>query len=181
VSWRPVCHRLDAHPAVVRVTPPHLRAVPGRTTAVDGTAAEWRADLLAPGLLQPRCIPPAPVRALRALVRFRTARVPARTPELTRVHKRLKRLKRLKRRALGHMKLAAGATEGLGKRGRALLQGLGAGDPDPQALAARARGRWRGGAGEPSCPRGAWRWRGTCSRITASWCARCWRARCWHP
>ncbi len=44
---------------------------------------------------------------------------------------------------LGTMKLAAGATEVLGKSGRAMLHGLVAGDHDPEALAERARGRWR--------------------------------------
>jgi transposase len=66
VYWRPVFTLLAAHHAVVLVNPRHRRAVPGRTTA--GKDAAWLADLLAYGLLQPSGIPPAPVRALRALV-----------------------------------------------------------------------------------------------------------------
>ena len=66
VYWRPVFNVLEAQHAVVRVNPQHMRAVPGRKTDVKD--AEWLADLLAHGLLQPRFIPPAPVRALRELV-----------------------------------------------------------------------------------------------------------------
>jgi transposase len=67
VYWRPVFNLLEAHHAVVLVNPQHMRAVPGRKTDVKD--AEWLADLLAHGLLQPSFIPPAPVRALRELVR----------------------------------------------------------------------------------------------------------------
>jgi len=69
VYWRPVFNVLEAQHAVVLVNPQHMRAVPGRKTDVKD--AEWLADLLAHGLLQPRCIPPAPVRALRELVGYR--------------------------------------------------------------------------------------------------------------
>ena len=44
---------------------------------------------------------------------------------------------------LGNIKLAAVATDVLGKSGRAMLDGLVAGDHDPQALAELARGRLR--------------------------------------
>jgi len=132
VYWRPVFNVLEAQHAVVLVNPQHMRAVPGRKTDVKD--AEWLADLLAPGLLQPRCIPPAPVRALRELVGYRRSLVQARTQEINRVHKLLE---------LGNIKLAAVATDVLGKSGRAMLHGLVAGDHDPEALAELARGRLR--------------------------------------
>jgi len=132
VYWRPVFNVLEAQHAVVLVNPQHMRAVPGRKTDVKD--AEWLADLLAHGLLQPRCIPPAPVRALRELVGYRRSLVQARTQEINRVHKL---------RELGNMKLAAVATDVLGKSGRAMLHGLVAGDQDPEALAELARGRLR--------------------------------------
>jgi transposase len=81
VYWRPVFNLLEAHRAVVLVNPRHMRAVPGRKTDVKD--AEWLADLLAHGLLQPSFIPPAPVRALRELMRYRTSLVQARTQEIT--------------------------------------------------------------------------------------------------
>jgi transposase len=132
VYWRPVFNVLEAGHAVLLVNPQHMRAVPGRKTDVKD--AQWLADLLAHGLLQPSFIPPAPVRALRELTRYRTSLVQARTQEINRVHKLLE---------LGNIKLAAVATDVLGKSGRAMLDGLVAGDHDPEALAELARGRLR--------------------------------------
>jgi transposase len=132
VFWRPVFNLLEAHHAVVLVNPRHMRAVPGRKTDVKD--AEWLAELLAHGLLQPSFIPPAPVRALRELVGYRRSLVQARTQEINRVHKLLE---------LGNIKLAAVATDVLGKSGRAMLDGLVAGDQDAEALAELARGRLR--------------------------------------
>ena len=132
VFWRPVFNLLEAQHAVVLVNPRHMRAVPGRKTDVKD--AEWLAELLAHGLLQPSFIPPAPVRALRELVGYRRSLVQARTQEINRVHKVLE---------LGNIKLAAVATDVLGTSGRAMLHGLVAGDRDPEALAELARGRLR--------------------------------------
>jgi transposase len=132
VYWRPVFNLLEAQHAVVLVNPRHMRAVPGRKTDVKD--AEWLADLLAYGLLQPSFIPPAPVRALRELVGYRRSLVQARTQEINRVHKLLE---------LGNVKLTSVATDVLGKSGRAMLHGLVAGDQDPEALAELARGRLR--------------------------------------
>jgi transposase len=132
VYWRPVFNVLEAQHPVVLVNPQHMRAVPGRKTDVKD--AEWLADLLAHGLLQPSFIPPAPVRALRELVGYRRSLVQARTQEINRVHKLLE---------LGNIKLAAVATDVLGKSGRAMLHGLVAGDQDPAALTELARGRLR--------------------------------------
>jgi transposase len=132
VYWRPVFNVLEAGHAVMLVNPQHMRAVPGRKTDVKD--AQWLADLLAHGLLRPSFIPPAPIRALRDLTRYRTSLVQARTQEINRVHKLLE---------LGNIKLAAVATDVLGKSGRAMLDGLVAGDHDPEALAELARGRLR--------------------------------------
>ncbi len=132
VSWRPVFNVLEAQHPVVLVNPQHMRAEPGHKTDVKD--AEWLAELLAHGLLQPSFIPPAPVRALRELVGYRRSLVQARTQEINRVHKLLE---------LGNVKLASVATDVLSKSGRAMLHGLVAGDQDPQALAELARGRLR--------------------------------------
>jgi transposase len=132
VYWRPVFNVLEAGHPVMLVNPQHMRAVPGRKTDVKD--AEWLADLLAHGLLRPSFIPPVPIRALRELVGYRRSLVQARTQEINRVHKLLE---------LGNIKLAAVATDVLGKSGRAMLNGLVAGDHDPQALAELARGRLR--------------------------------------
>ncbi len=137
VYWRPVFNVPEAQHAIVLVNSQHMRAVPGRKTDVKD--AEWLADLLAHGLLahgllQSSFIPPAPVRALRDLVGYRRSLMQARTQEINRVHKLLE---------LGNIKLAAVATDVLGKSGRAMLHGLVAGDQDPETLTELARGRLR--------------------------------------
>jgi transposase len=132
VFWRPVFNLLEDGHEIVLVNPQHMKAVPGRKTDVKD--AEWLADLRRHGLLQPSFIPPAPIRALRDLVRYRRTLVQERVQEVNRVHKVLE---------LANSKLAAVASRVLGKSGRAMLDALGDGEHDPAALAALARGRLR--------------------------------------
>jgi transposase len=62
VFWRPVFNLLEAEHRTLRfVNPQHMRAVPGKKTNVKD--AEWIADLLRHGLLQPSFIPAPPIRA----------------------------------------------------------------------------------------------------------------------
>ena len=86
------------------------------------------------GLLQPSFIPPAPVRELRELTRYRKSLVEARAREVNRVQKVLES---------ANIKLASVATDVLGKSGRAMLEALIAGEQDPATLAELARGRMR--------------------------------------
>ena len=65
----------------------HMKAVPGRKTDVKD--AEWIADLLQHGLLQPSYIPDKDQRELRELVRYRKSLVGERTRELNRLQKML--------------------------------------------------------------------------------------------
>jgi transposase len=70
VYWRPVFNVLeDDERTLVLVNPQHMRAVPGKKTDVKD--AEWLADLLRHGLLRASFIPPAPIRAIRELTRYR--------------------------------------------------------------------------------------------------------------
>ena len=55
----------------------HIKAVPGRKTDVKD--AEWLAELLRHGWLQPSFIPPLSVRILRDLTRQRKTLVQSRT------------------------------------------------------------------------------------------------------
>lgn len=71
-----------------------------------------------------------PPCALRTQVGYRRSLEQAHTQEINRVHELLER---------ANMPLAAVATDVLGKSGRAMLQGLVAGDHDPEALAERAQ------------------------------------------
>ncbi|HUY99854.1 MAG TPA: IS110 family transposase [Thermomicrobiaceae bacterium] len=133
VYWRPVFNILEAEGrTILLVNPQHMKAVPGRKTDVKD--CEWLADLLRHGLLQPSFIPPAPVRALRELTRYRKSLVQQRTQEANRLQKVLEG---------ANIKLAAVATDILGASGRAMLDALLGGQQDPAVLADLARGRLR--------------------------------------
>jgi transposase len=133
VYWRPVFNLLEGEGReLVLVNPQHIRHVPGRKTDVQD--AEWLADLLRHGLLRASCIPPAPIRALRELTRYRKTLVQERTSEVNRLQKTLEG---------ANLKLASVATDILGVSGRDMLAALLAGEADPEALAELARGRLR--------------------------------------
>src|SRR5213082_407276 len=53
--WRPICNILEGHLQILLVNARHIKAVPGRKTDVKD--AEWIADLLRHGLLQPSFVP----------------------------------------------------------------------------------------------------------------------------
>ena len=132
VYWRPVFNLLEAEHEIILVNAQHMKAVPGRKTDVKD--AEWLADLLRHGLLQASFIPPAPVRDLRELTRYRQTLVHARTQEVNRLHKVLE---------TANLKLGAVATDVLGKSGREMLEAILAGEERPELLAELARGRLR--------------------------------------
>ena len=62
-----------------------MKKVPGRKTDVKD--AEWLAELLCHGLLRSSFIPPAPIRELRDLTRYRRKLVEARSAERNRLLK----------------------------------------------------------------------------------------------
>ncbi len=133
VFWRPVFNLLEDEERVITlVNPQHMRAVPGRKTDVKDS--EWRADLLRHGLVKPSFIPPAPIRALREVTRYRKTLVQQRAQEANRLQKVLEGT---------NIKLAAVASNVLGKSGREMLAALLGGETDPVVLADLARGRLR--------------------------------------
>src|SRR6266699_4901198 len=88
VYWRPVYNVLeDDERTLLLVNPQHMRAVPGKKTDVKD--AEWLADLLRHGLLRASFIPPAPIRAIRELARYRKSLVQERVDEVNRLQKTL--------------------------------------------------------------------------------------------
>jgi transposase len=132
VYWQPVFNLLEDGRTIILVNPQHIKAVPGRKTDVKDS--EWLADLLRHGLLTPSFIPPAPIRELRELTRYRKHLAEARAREVNRVQQVLES---------ANIKLASVATDVLGKSGRAMLGALIAGEQDPAILAELARGRMR--------------------------------------
>jgi transposase len=132
VYWRPVFNILEEGRTIVLVNAQHMKAVPGRKTDVKDS--EWLADLLRHGLLQPSFIPPAPIRALRDLTRYRKTLVQERAQEANRLQKVLE---------TANLKLSSVATDVLGVSGRRMLEALLGGEQDPAVLAELAKGRLR--------------------------------------
>ncbi len=132
VYWRPVFHLIEEGRTIILVNAQHMKAVPGRKTDVKD--AEWLADLLRHGLLKASFIPPAPIRELRDLTRYRKTLVQERAQEVNRIQKVLE---------MANVKLSSVATDVLGKSGRAMLQAIIEGTTDAQVLANLARGLLR--------------------------------------
>jgi len=130
--WRPVFTLLEEGRSVILVNAQHMKAIPGRKTDIKDS--EWLADLLRHGLLKASFIPPAPIRELRDLTRYRKSLVQERAREVNRVHKVLE---------TANVKLSSVATDVLGKSGRDMLSALIEGTTDAQILADLARGKLR--------------------------------------
>src|SRR5512143_1360963 len=132
VYWKPVYYTLEDAFRVLLVNAAHMANVPGRKTDVADCA--WIAPRLECGLLRGSFVPPAPIRELRDLTRYRKALIQDRTREANRVHKLLED---------AGLKLASVAIDVLGASGRAMLNALVAGTTDAAVLADLARGRLR--------------------------------------
>jgi transposase len=133
VYWKPVFNLLEGDGrTIVLVNPQHMKAVPGRKTDVKDS--EWLADLLRHGLVRASFIPPAPIRELRELTRYRKTLVRERGQETQRLQKLLES---------ANIKLSAVASNVLGISGSAMLRALRDGEEDPQILAEFARGKLR--------------------------------------
>jgi transposase len=132
VYWKPIYNLLEESFVLLLANARHIKAVPGRKTDVKD--CEWIADLLRHGLLAASFVPDRAQRELRELTRSRTSLVRERTAEANRLQKTLEG---------GNLKLAAVATDILGKSGREILAALVEGTTDAAALANLAYGRLR--------------------------------------
>jgi transposase len=132
VYWKPVYYVLEERVTCLLVNAAHVKKVPGRKTDVQDCA--WLAQLLEHGLLRGSFVPPAPIRELRDLTRYRKSLIQERAREANRVHKMLED---------AGIKLATVARDVLGMSGRAMLEALVQGTRDPAVLAELARGRMR--------------------------------------
>jgi transposase len=131
--WKPVWYVLEERGfQLLLVNARHVKIVPGRKT--DVADAAWLAELLEHGLLRGSFVPPAPIRELRDLTRYRKRMIQAHTAEVQRVQKSLED---------AGIKLDSVATDVLGASGRAMLTALVGGERDPEVLAELARGRLR--------------------------------------
>jgi transposase len=117
---------------LVLINAHHIKQVPGRKT--DVADSEWIADLLRHGLLKASFVPDRDQRELRELTRYRTSLMQERAAEVNRLQKTLEG---------ANIKLAAVATDVLGKSGRQILEALVAGTSQADELAQLAKGRMR--------------------------------------
>jgi len=130
--WKPVFNLLEGTCEVWLLNAQRVRAIPGRKT--DVRDAEWIAELLRHGLVQPSFIPPRHQRELRELTRQRTNFVRGRATLVNRVQKVLEST---------NLKLTAVVSNIAGVSGRAILAALLDGEEDVTVLAELARGKLR--------------------------------------
>ena len=131
--WKPIWYVLEERGfELLLVNARHVKILPGRKTDV-GDAA-WLAELFEHGLLRGSFVPPAVIRELRDLTRYRKRLIQTHTQEAQRIGKTLED---------AGIRLDSVASDILGASGRAMLDALVAGERDPNRLAELARGRLR--------------------------------------
>ena len=138
VYWKPVYYGLeDMFDELWLCNAAHVKNVPGRKT--DLADAVWLADVVAHGMVRPSMVPPAPIRALRELTRYRKTQVEARGREIQRLEKVLQD---------ACVKLTSVASGVWSKSARAMVEALIAGERDPVVLAQLSKGPMRAKIGE---------------------------------
>jgi transposase len=161
VYWQPVYAVLEGHFERVVGNAHHIKNVPGRKTDVKD--CEWIADPARHGLIAASFVPPAPIRELRDLTRYRRKLSEAGASERNRLLKLLE---------TANIKLAGVASDVFGVSGRHMLRALIEGAADPAEMAQLARGRLR--RKSPSSSSGSRRSRPISTPSTPA-CARSWR------
>lgn len=132
--WKPVFYLLeDIIEQVWLVNARDVKHLPGRPKT-DTLDAVWLCRLAERDMLRPSFVPPAPIRRLRDLTRYRVDLVTSRTAEKQRVEKLLED---------AGVKLSSVASDIFGVSGRTMMNALIAGERDPDVLADLARGRLR--------------------------------------
>jgi len=128
--WKPVFYLLEAQgldPWLVNAK--DVKHLPGRPKT-DKLDAVWLAKVAERQMIRASFVPPAPIRLLRDLTRYRADLVNSRTAEKNRVEKLLED---------AQIKLSVVASDIFGMSGREMMAALIAGERDPKALAQLAR------------------------------------------
>ncbi|HTF48833.1 MAG TPA: IS110 family transposase [Pseudonocardia sp.] len=128
--WKPVFYLLEAQgldPWLVNAK--DVKHLPGRPKT-DKLDAVWLAKVAERQMIRASFVPPAPIRLLRDLTRYRADLVNSRTAEKNRVEKLLED---------AQIKLSVVASDIFGMSGREMMAALIAGERDPKALAQFAR------------------------------------------
>jgi transposase len=137
VYWRPVHNMLHGSFILVVANAHHIKNVPGRKT--DAKDAEWIADLLRYGLINPSYVPTPEIAELRDLTRYRRKLVGDASAERNRTLKLLE---------TANIKLASVAADVFGVSGLSMLRALASGQstatgescPWPHAAETRTAG-----------------------------------------
>ena len=132
--WKPPYYLLEAAGFEVwLVNARDVKHLPGRPKT-DKLDAVWLCKVAERGMVRPSFVPPAQIRQLRDLTRYRVDLVGERNREKNRVEKLLED---------AQIKLSVVASDIFGVSGRAMLDALIAGQRDPDVLAQLARTRMR--------------------------------------
>ena len=132
--WKPPFYLLEAAGLETWVVNARdVKHLPGRPKT-DKLDAVWLCKLAERDMLRPCFVPPAPIRVLRDLTRYRADLTVQVTAEKQRVEKLLED---------AQIKLSVVASDIFGVSGRAMLDALVAGQRDPVVLANLARARMR--------------------------------------
>lgn len=132
--WRPAFYLLEAHGFEVWLcNAKDVKHLPGRPKT-DVLDAVWLCKIAERQMIRPSFVPPAPIRRLRDLTRYRVALVSDQSGEKNRVEKLLED---------AQIKLSVVASDIFGVSGRAMLDALVAGERDPHKLAQLARAAMR--------------------------------------
>ena len=132
--WKPVFYLLEAHglePWLVNAR--DVRHLPGRPKS-DVLDSVWLCKVAERQMLRPSFVPPAPIRRLRDLTRYRIDLVGTRTAEKNRVEKLLED---------ACIKLSVVASDIFGVSGRQMMAALIGGERNPKVLAQLARASMR--------------------------------------
>ena len=132
--WKPPFYLLEAAGFETwLVNARDVKHLPGRPKT-DKLDAVWLCKVAERGMVRPSFVPPAPIRQLRDLTRYRVDLVGERGREKNRVEKLLED---------AQIKLSVVASDIFGVSGRAMMDALVAGERDPTVLAQLARSRMR--------------------------------------
>ncbi|WP_235564345.1 IS110 family transposase [Arthrobacter sp. Soil762] len=137
--WKPVFYLLEAHglePWLVNAR--DVKHLPGRPKT-DVLDSVWLCKVAERQMLRPSFVPPAPIRRLRDLTRYRIDLVGTRTAEKNRVEKLLED---------ACIKLSVVASDIFGVSGREMMAALIDGERNPKVLAQLARSSMRRKIGE---------------------------------
>lgn len=133
VYWKPVYYALEGFfDELWLCNAQHVKNVPGRKT--DLSDAEWLADVAAHGMVRPSMVPPANIRELRDVTRYRKTQIEVRAKEIQRLEKVLQD---------AGIKLTSVASTVLSVSSREIIEALIDGERDSKVLAQMSKSRLR--------------------------------------